>query len=116
MPSNALPPGRRLRRRAEFQRVFETGRRAHGRYVTIIAATGASHARLGIVASKKLGGAVLRNRAKRLIRETFRTLDEAAPARVDLVVVPKVTLFDASLSRLREDFRVVLGRCLCGVK
>jgi large subunit ribosomal protein L34 len=38
MPSNALPPARRIRRRREFQRVFDAGRRAHGRYLTIIAA------------------------------------------------------------------------------
>jgi ribonuclease P protein component len=112
MSSNALPSGRRLRRRAEFQRVFDAGRRAHGRYFTIIAAAdGAPHTRLGIVASKKLGGAVLRNRAKRLIRETFRTM--AAPAApVDLVVIPKPSLFQASLSSLKQDFAGVLRRCL----
>ena len=59
---------------AEFQRVFDAGRRAHGRYLTIIAAPAPGpDSRIGIVASKKLGGAVVRNRAKRLIREMFRT-------------------------------------------
>ena len=82
MPSNALPPARRIRRRGEFQRVFDAGRRAHGRYLTIIAAPApGADSRLGIVASKKLGGAVVRNRAKRLIREMFRTQSgpESAP-------------------------------------
>jgi len=112
MRSNALPPARRLRRRAEFQRVFDTGRRAHGRYFTIIAAAdGAPLSRVGIVASKKLGGAVLRNHAKRLIRETFRTLQDVTVP-VDLVVIPKATLFDASPSSLRHDFQLVLNRCL----
>src|ERR1700733_4987392 len=80
MPSNALPPARRIRRRGEFQRVFDAGRRAHGRYLTIIAAPAlCADSRLGIVASKKLGGAVVRNRAKRLIREMFRT--QSGPVR-----------------------------------
>jgi ribonuclease P protein component len=110
MPSNALPPGRRLRRRAEFQRVFDAGRRAHGRYFTIIAAAdGASCSRLGIVASKKLGGAVVRNRAKRLIRETFRTIDEPQTP-VDLVVIPKPALFEATIASLKQDFQTVLRR------
>jgi len=111
MPSNALPPGRRLRRRAEFQRVFDTGRKAHGRYLTIIAAAdGAPHTRLGIVASRKLGGAVVRNRAKRLIREVFRTI-EAPAIPLDLVVIPKTALFEASWSSLEQDFQGVLRRC-----
>ena len=111
MQSHALPSVRRLRRRAEFQRVFNTGRRAHGRYFTIIAAPdGASRTRLGIVASRKLGGAVVRNRAKRLIREVFRVIDEP-DCPLDLVVIPKPNLFDAPLSGLLLDFTVVLKRC-----
>ena len=90
MPSNALPPARRIRRRGEFQRVFDAGRRVHGRHLTIIAAPGTGgESRLGIVASKKLGGAVVRNRAKTLIREMFRTNAQPARRPSDLVVIPK---------------------------
>jgi ribonuclease P protein component len=110
MPSNALPPARRIRRRGEFQRVFDAGRRAHGRYLTIIAApaTG-SESRLGIVASKKLGGAVVRNRAKRLIRQVFRT--EASPDRAsDLVIIPKAAALEAATAELVNDYRITLKR------
>jgi ribonuclease P protein component len=111
MSSNALPPGRRLRRRAEFQRVFDTGRKAHGRYLTIIAAAeGAPCTRLGIVASRKLGSAVVRNRAKRLIREVFRTQAPLNPV-VDLIVIPKPPLLEATLNALEQDFRSTLRRC-----
>ena len=48
--------------------------------------------RLGIAATKKLGGAVVRNRAKRLIREVFRR-NKIAPG-FDVVVVPKRELLD----------------------
>lgn len=114
MPSHALPPARRLRRRAEFQRVFDTGRRAHGRYLTIIAAPdGAPSSRLGIVASRKLGGAVVRNYAKRLIRETFRITCDTSPP-LDLVVIPKRALLEASFPGLVQDFRNVLRRCQSG--
>jgi ribonuclease P protein component len=110
MPSNALPPSRRIRRRGEFQRVFDAGRRAHGRYLTIIAAPSAGpDSRLGIVASKKLGGAVVRNRAKRLIRQVFRT--EASPAvAYDLVIIPKHTALQAVITELVSDYKATLKR------
>ena len=43
--------------------------------------------RLGITASRKIGGAVVRNRAKRLVREAFRALGELFPPGIDLVVI-----------------------------
>ena len=74
MPSNACHRRGVIRRRREFQRVFDAGRRAHGRHLTIIAAPFTRsrqpprHRR-----QQEAGGAVVRNRAKRLIREMFRT-------------------------------------------
>ena len=110
MPSHALPPSRRIRRRGEFQRVFDDGRRAHGRYFTIIAAPAPGpDSRLGIVASKKLGGAVVRNRAKRLIRQMFRT--EAAPARpFDVVVIAKPAVVQVTSNEMVDDYRTTLRR------
>lgn len=66
--------------------------------------------RLGIAATKKLGGAVFRNRAKRLIREIFRR-NKIAPA-FDVVVVPKRELLDASLTVLEAEYRRTLDRAL----
>jgi ribonuclease P protein component len=110
MPSNALPPARRIRRRGEFQRVFDAGRRAHGRYLTIIAAPAPGmETRLGIVASKKLGGAVVRNRAKRLIRQVFRT--EVSPdTALDLVIIPKASALHAVAAEVTIDYRSTLKR------
>ena len=66
--------------------------------------------RLGIAATKKLGGAVERNRAKRLIREVFRR-NKLAPG-FDIVVIPKRELLDASLTALETEFRHTLERSL----
>ena len=113
MPSERFTKARRVRRRGEFQRVFDLALRTRGRYLTVLMAPNeAGVARLGIVASRKLGDAVRRNRAKRLIREIFR-LGPPLPVRqgVDVVVIPRRELFDAAYSSLESDFRVALTRC-----
>ena len=90
--------------------MFDAGRRAHGRYLTIIAAPAPGpDSRIGIVASKKLGGAVIRNRAKRLIREMFRT--HASPERAsDLVVIPKAAALQVEVVEVVNDFKTTLKR------
>jgi ribonuclease P protein component len=104
-------PHERLRRRAEFQLVYERGARAHGRYLTIFVLPGDRRfGRLGIAATKKLGGAVVRNRAKRLIREVFRR-NKIAPG-YDVVVIPKRELLDASLTALETEYRRIIEQQL----
>jgi ribonuclease P protein component len=104
-------PAERIRRRAEFQQVYERGVRIHSRYCTLfLLANEQMVGRLGIAATRKLGGAVQRNRAKRLIREVFRRT-KLAPG-FDVVVVPKREMLDASLTVLEADYRSSLERAL----
>jgi ribonuclease P protein component len=114
MPSSEhFAKGRRVRRRGEFQRVFDLSLRSKGRYFTVLVAPNeAGTTRLGIVASRKFGNAVQRNRAKRLIREIFRRANglPVGPP-VDVVVIPRRELFDAAYSSLESDFRGTLKRC-----
>ena len=104
-------PAERIRRRAEFQQIYERGVRIHSRYSTVfILANEGGPARLGIAATKKLGGAVQRNRAKRLIREVFRR-HKIAPG-FDVVVVPRRELLVASLTALEIEYRSHIERSL----
>ena len=113
MPSERFTKACRVRRRDEFQRVFDFSQRARGQYVTVLVAPNDRRtARLGIVASRKLGDAVRRNRAKRLIREVFRRSDLLPPGKgLDVVVIPRRELFDAAYSSLESDFRATVRRC-----
>lgn len=65
--------------------------------------------RLGIIASRRFGGAVQRNRAKRLIRELFR-LNKPLTAGWDLVIIPKAGLLNADYSAVEADFRTICQR------
>jgi ribonuclease P protein component len=90
--------------------VFDAGRRVHGRHLTIIAAPAPGpDSRIGIVASKKLGGAVVRNRAKRLIREMFRT--QPSPDRAcELVIIPKPSALQVKSAEIVNDYRTTVRR------
>ena len=102
-------PTEHIRRRAEFKKIYDRGARLHSRYTTVfILPNEHGIGRLGIAATKKLGGSVQRNRAKRLIREVFRR-NKIAPG-FDLVVIPKRDLLDASLTVLEADYRALIER------
>ena len=102
-------PDEHIRRRVEFQEIYERGTRIHGRYATLFVLPNRRPiGRLGIAATKKLGGAVVRNRAKRLIREVFRR-NKIAPG-FDIVIVPKRELLDASLTVFEAEYRTTLER------
>ena len=94
-----FPKARRLRKRRDFLRIQEKSARVttHHFVLLIAARPVPGPTRLGIVASKKIGGAAARNRTKRLLREAFRTRPALFPAGVDLVVIarsgaPELTL------------------------
>lgn len=72
--SEALPKRRRLRARAEFQKVYAEGQRYDGRLLAaFLRRNEVAEHRLGVTASTKaIGNSVQRNRAKRLLREVFR--------------------------------------------
>jgi ribonuclease P protein component len=112
--SAGFPRQRRIRQRREFSSVFDAGLRIHGRFFTfLLLPTTLDRSRLGIVASRKIGGAIQRNRAKRLIREMFRTeVRLSSSVAIDLVVIPRRELLDAEFKTALQDFRTTLRRGL----
>jgi ribonuclease P protein component len=107
--AQTLRRGERIRRRPEYQRIHQSGVRTHGRYLTLLTLPNdLPVSRLGIAASRRLGGAVRRNRAKRLVRELFRRGNTESG--IDVVVLPRPELLTAKFGHLEADFRSVLLR------
>jgi len=90
MGDQRFPARCRVRRSADFRRIYR-GRCAASdqRLLVFAAGNGLPHARLGLSVSRKVGGAVARNRWKRILREAFRLSRERLPAGIDLIVIPR---------------------------
>lgn len=65
--------------------------------------------RLGVTASRRIGVAVVRNRAKRLVREAFRATEDLWRPGIDLVVIVRKPLEDTRLQEVVREWRDVAG-------
>jgi ribonuclease P protein component len=104
----------RVRRRADYLRCYREGRRLHGALATLHAAPNREgHPRLGVTASRKVGGAAVRQRLRRRVREVYRRWEGRGrlPA-ADLVVNLKPAAAAAGFEELREELERLLGLSL----
>jgi ribonuclease P protein component len=110
-----LPKETRLAKRAEFLRVYEQGARIEGRFMTVFAMPNKRGVqRVGVTATKKaIGKAHDRNRAKRLLRESFRLSRlelDTIDVKYDWVLNARRSLLRVKLDKPLEEFRQIIAR------
>lgn len=107
-------PAHRIRTRPAYQSVYDRGIKVHGRLMTVFMLPRSDDStRLGITATRRIGGSVQRNRAKRLIREVFRR--HQRPPGFDIVVIPRAALPQAAIRVVEADYATCIERCLSRV-
>jgi ribonuclease P protein component len=107
-----FPASARLKRRADYQKVYKHGVRVTGRHVVLFLLQSREHeGRFGVTASRRIGGAVARSRAKRRLRELYRLqLRDGAGGAHDIVANARRSSATAPWSELEEDFKRCLRR------
>ena len=106
-----FPRSVRLLRHADFERVYKQGRRHFAAHMTVFYLPGRerdSGVRVGFTVGKVLGGAVVRNRMKRRLREAVR-LHGMIPAAMDVVINPKKSLLTAEFEDVQREVRRAFG-------
>ncbi len=100
-----LPRPLRLARSEDFARLRLEGQTFRGRFMLInVAPNTLSHNRYGLVTSKRLGGAVVRNRVRRLIREGLRQTTPQMRVGWDVVLVAHPSIVGQSLVEIMRAF------------
>lgn len=108
MSPAASPP--RLKKRAEFLAVAQRGRKQARGALLVQALPQPGPLRMGFTATKKLGNAVTRNRAKRRMRAIARLEFGSTRRGFDIVMIAREGITTATFESLRQSFREALAR------
>ena len=108
-----FPRSARLLRRPEYDAVYREGRRRAARqFAVFFRPNGLGHSRFGISLKRALGGAVVRNRIRRRIREILRLHRMEIPAGWDIVVHPRSSVAKTDFRALESELLSLLRSAL----
>jgi ribonuclease P protein component len=107
----AFPHHVRIVRSSEYRALYKAGKKIHSeRFVLFCRANNLGHPRLGITVSRKVGGAVVRNRIKRLLKEIFRKSLIQTPRQIDIVFNAKSGCAGVSYAELRTEWMTAINK------
>jgi ribonuclease P protein component len=101
-----------LRKQKDFNRVYNKGKSKGSRFTVILyRKNGLGHTRTAYVASKKVGNSVMRNRARRLMREAYNTFSDKVVSGYDIVMVARNSINDHSMQEVRKTMYESVRAC-----
>ena len=107
--TGGLSRRQRLTTRADFQALFQRGKRIDRPALIVLWRDADEPTRVGFAVSRQLRNAVQRNRVRRRLREAFRAARAAAPARAALVIIGRPAALTASFEALQGQVRQALA-------
>ena len=100
-----FPREHRIAASREFRAIYNAGLKINSAsFVLFGRVNNLEHHRLGLTVTRKIGGAVVRNRVKRLFREVFRKSTEEIPRHFDLIINAKRDCANITFEKLRDEF------------
>ncbi len=107
-----FPKTSRLLNSRDFRKVREKGKSSQGRLLRlgVLKDSNTKRARIGLITSKRVGGAVDRNRTRRRLREMIRAILPSIAPGLDVVVVAKSPAASASFDELRAEWLILARR------
>jgi len=101
----------RINRGRDYRAIYKQGTRVTGKYMIVFASPNhLSYNRFGIVTSKKIGNAVIRNRAKRVLRAVIRKNFFNLQPGFDVVVVARFNIRAAEFGPIEKDYFMAMRR------
>ncbi len=100
-----------LRRKTDFQSIYNRGKSVGDRYVVLFYKKNhLPYNRMAFLASKKVGNSVSRNRARRLMKESYRLTKLKIPEGYDVIIIARNTIADAKCAEVRKSLESAIRR------
>ncbi|MDL2220676.1 ribonuclease P protein component [Eubacteriales bacterium OttesenSCG-928-N14] len=110
---HAYPKSMRIRRNAEFQYVYRRGKSYDSPLVVLVVVHNKAKSRVGFTCGKKVGNSVKRNRARRLLKESYRLLAPSIKRGCLMVFIGRSPLASASFAQVQQQMLALLQKSGC---